>query len=232
MKWISPLISEARNKIGGLVYSKNPYGQYVRNKTIPHQPRTATQQANRAQVSEISPLWRILTPAQRLGWNNYALRVRYRDSLGQSLHLSGFQHFTRANLNLTNLGRPHTYDAPPHGNLANPATFTLDPITHDSFGDLVLIVRALHFIDIVTTSGVFHASEWQSAGTRFFSRQVYRLLRPPYLKGSSTVDLSYNYQSGIGDPPVGSQISVRFIPIDYNTGEPGPPTEARNTVVS
>lgn len=232
MKYVSPLISAARNKIGGLVYAANPYGEYVRAKTIPAQPRTASQQANRAGVTAISPRWRTLTPSQRQGWNAYALRVRYRDSLGQALHLSGFQHFCRSNLNLLHLRNGSVDDAPPNPSLYPAAPFAVEPITHDSSGYLVLIVRATLFDYINQTPGVFSASMWQTAGTRFFPRQVYRLLHPPYMQGLLTVDLSYNYQYGIGDPPIGSQISVRFQPIDYHTGEPGPPSYGRNFVVS
>jgi hypothetical protein len=41
------IISEARGKLGGLVASKNTYGNYMRNKVTPANPQTTEQVAAR-----------------------------------------------------------------------------------------------------------------------------------------------------------------------------------------
>jgi hypothetical protein len=99
MKWISPLFSDARNKLGGTIYARNRAGVYQRARVTPSNPQTAFQQANREMFSTIVQAWRALTGGQRLAWNNAAEGVTLTDSLGQTSMPSGFQLFTSRNRN-------------------------------------------------------------------------------------------------------------------------------------
>jgi hypothetical protein len=104
MKWISPIFSDARNKLGGNVFARNRAGVYARAKVDPSNPKTAFQQANRATFATIVSTWKTLTPAQRLAWNNVAESNTLTDSLGQTSRPSGFQLFTSRNRNLSLFG--------------------------------------------------------------------------------------------------------------------------------
>ena len=99
MKYISPLFSDARNKLGGTVFARNRAGTYARAKVDPVQPRTVSQQANRAAFTAVTSMWPHLTAAQRTAWNALAETATIVDSLGQHSMPSGFQIFTQCGRN-------------------------------------------------------------------------------------------------------------------------------------
>jgi hypothetical protein len=58
MRYLSPLLSDARGKLGNTVFSRNPSGLYSRANTPPAQPRTVSQQTGRANFGTIAEAWR------------------------------------------------------------------------------------------------------------------------------------------------------------------------------
>lgn len=63
------MMTDARGKLGGQVFSKNRSGAYVRTKVTPVNPRTTAQQANRSLLGSLSAGWSLLTESQRNAWN-------------------------------------------------------------------------------------------------------------------------------------------------------------------
>lgn len=91
-------ITEMRGSIAGNTFARNRYGAYVRARTKPINPDTTLQQAVRASVSALSTRWAdTLTAAQRTAWNLYAASVNMKNKLGETIHLSGFNHYIRSN---------------------------------------------------------------------------------------------------------------------------------------
>jgi hypothetical protein len=85
-------------KQGGMVWSHNRGGPYVRTRAIPTNPGTARQVAVRNAVRSIAIAWdTILTQAQRDAWNVYATNVSWTNRLGESTSLTGLNHFIRTN---------------------------------------------------------------------------------------------------------------------------------------
>lgn len=83
---------------GGTTASRNKFGQYFRQKSQPVNPNTARQQAVRNVFSDLAFNWaNILTQTQRDAWNLYGLSVVFKDSLGQDIFLTGFNHYLRSN---------------------------------------------------------------------------------------------------------------------------------------
>lgn len=82
----------------GITSSRNRFGQYVRTRAIPVQPRTPKQTQNRAQLTTASNAWRQLTDPQRTAWNDYAAQIGRSDSLGSSYFPTGAALFTGANI--------------------------------------------------------------------------------------------------------------------------------------
>ncbi len=92
-------ITEMRGSIAGNVYSRNRYGAYVRARTVPVNPNTARQQAVKAAVATLTDRWaNILTAVQRTAWNLYASSVGMQNKLGETIFLSGFNHYIRSNV--------------------------------------------------------------------------------------------------------------------------------------
>lgn len=93
------LITEARGSMAGNVYSRNRYGAYIRARTKPINPNTARQVATRAALAFLTDRWsQTLTAGQRTAWNLYGANVVMTNKLGESINLSGFNHYLRSNV--------------------------------------------------------------------------------------------------------------------------------------
>ncbi len=91
-------ITQMSGSIGGTVFARNRYGNYARSRTKPINPNTALQVAVRAALSELTVRWSTtLTAAQRTAWNLYASSVAMLNRLGETVFLSGFNHYIRSN---------------------------------------------------------------------------------------------------------------------------------------
>jgi len=99
MKFTSPVYSAASGSIAGITYSRNRFGLYTRQRSVPVQPNTELQQSMREYMRTLVNAWtNTLTSAQRAAWALYASNVAMIDSLGQTEYLSGQNQFIRSNL--------------------------------------------------------------------------------------------------------------------------------------
>ncbi|MBA7634544.1 hypothetical protein ES703_42130 [subsurface metagenome] len=86
--------------IGGTTFARNKYGAYARPRTKPVNPNTQGQQKARNSLSYLSEYWKeSLSIAQRAAWNLYGSNVAMKNVLGETINLSGFNHFIRSNTN-------------------------------------------------------------------------------------------------------------------------------------
>lgn len=89
-------IARGSGSIGGITWSHNRFGPYIRNKSIPVNPNTSRQQAARAYFAAAAEFWSgTLTPTQRLAWDQYAAAIPWTDVLGVSIYLTGYNMFLR-----------------------------------------------------------------------------------------------------------------------------------------
>lgn len=218
MKWVSPLFSDARNKIGGTIYARNRAGVYQRARVTPSNPQTAFQQANRAMFSTIVTTWRTLTQAQRLGWNNAAEGSTLTDSLGQTSRPSGFQLYTSCNRNLLLMGRALLADAPPKGTAQLTTGASAGPFTQ-SRGSMDLMQ-----FDVSPTAEtgnftvIFGATAQLSPGITFVARHLYRTLAVDNYD-SNEWDWSSEWGVLFPEAPVtGNQIGSYMRIIETTTG--------------
>src|SRR5688572_29912338 len=59
------IVTNARGKVGGGVFTKSRSGDVLRRRVVPSNPQTGPQTAVRSYLSDISAEWRQLTQAQR-----------------------------------------------------------------------------------------------------------------------------------------------------------------------
>jgi len=100
-------VVQMSGSLAGNTYARNRYGNYVRARTKPTNPNTAAQVAIRASLSELTERWAsTVTAVQRTAWNLYGSSVAMTNRLGETVHLSGFNHYIRSNVirNRTGLG--------------------------------------------------------------------------------------------------------------------------------
>jgi len=95
----SGIVAAISGKVGGSVYSRNRYGAYVRNWAKPVNPNSSAQQKVRADMGALVSDWfNELTVAQRASWAVYAAAVNFVNRLGETITLTGFNHYIRSNI--------------------------------------------------------------------------------------------------------------------------------------
>lgn len=114
-------VIQMTGSIAGDTFARNRFGNYVRARTKPTNPKTDRQNDVRAAVAELSDRWaHTLTPDQRTSWNTYADRVNMLNRLSEVVHLSGYNHFIRSNACMARGGLtiaddgPTIFDLPAH----------------------------------------------------------------------------------------------------------------------
>lgn len=78
---------------GGFVASSTTTGQRIAARTMPRQPRSLSQTAQRNRIGSMAALWRQQTAAQQTAWGAQAQSTPWRDRLGQPITLSGYALF-------------------------------------------------------------------------------------------------------------------------------------------
>jgi hypothetical protein len=94
-------VIQMSGRIAGNVFARNRYGNYVRAGTVPKNAKTPFQVTVRAVMSYLAAKWgAVLTPAERTAWDLYGSSVPMLNRLGESIFLSGMNHYVRSNASL------------------------------------------------------------------------------------------------------------------------------------
>jgi len=109
-----PIVSEARNKQGSVVFSRGPYGAYTRAWVDPDQTETAARKTCKDRMAAASYAWNnSLSASQRLAWEAYATALAYTDVFANLAAHPGRTVFIQQFLYLDNLGLA-TLTTPPN----------------------------------------------------------------------------------------------------------------------
>lgn len=123
---------------GGTVWSRNRYGAYIRNRSVPVNPNTDRQVAVRNAVRALTIAWQnALSQAQRDAWNVYAGNVTWKNKLGQDVNLTGLNHYVRSNAPRVQNGIARVDAAPVIFNLAT-AELDLSATASEATQDLTI----------------------------------------------------------------------------------------------
>ena len=111
---VSAPVAGIRGTVGGMIYSANKSGAYVRRWTGPINPRSGPQSIQRGNVGGMAAAWRALTSGQRADWDTYAGEPEQEltNPLGESYYASGWNWYVSCNTNLARVGRAPIEDAP------------------------------------------------------------------------------------------------------------------------
>jgi len=106
-------VADIRGSMGGVTFSKNRFGNYMRNRITPVDPKTARQTAMRTIVGASAARWHgTLTQAQRDAWDVFAASIVMQNMLGAAIKLTGFNHYVRSRSFLRQHGIPAVDDGP------------------------------------------------------------------------------------------------------------------------
>jgi hypothetical protein len=99
--------------IAGNTFARNRYGNYMRARTKPINPNSSRQQVIRSALAALTTKWsQVLTAAQRESWKLYGESVSMLNRLGESIFLTGFNHFLRSNIPLAQAGEANVLPGP------------------------------------------------------------------------------------------------------------------------
>lgn len=91
-------IVQMSGSIAGNVFARNRFGNYTRARTKPVNPNSDRQRNARTIISFFSEYWHEdLTQIQRDLWGVYAAAIAMKNKLGETVYLTGFNHFIRCN---------------------------------------------------------------------------------------------------------------------------------------
>ena len=91
-------IIQMSGSVAGNTHARNRSGNYMRARTKPVNPNTNRQIQIRSCVAYLAEYWNeSLSAAQRAAWNLYGASVAMKNKLGETIYLTGFNHFIRSN---------------------------------------------------------------------------------------------------------------------------------------
>lgn len=199
MKYLGPPQSGSAR---GDTASRNRFGQYLRNRASPVQPRTPAQLNQRARMATNAAGWRGLTDAQRAGWASLGATITRNDALGQAYTMNGFMAYCSINNNNLVAGDAIVDDAP---TIVTPPDLLTATLT------LTSAAMSLAYTATPLASGVrlfVYASPQVSAGINF--QGDYRLLQVSAAAAASPMNLLAAYTAKWGVPVTGNRIFLKL----------------------
>jgi hypothetical protein len=224
MKYLSPLISDARKKLGSTIYARNRAGLTARAYVKPAQPRTPEQVSQRTNFASFATQWGTITQADRVSWNSLASTVLFTDTLGHRYHPTGYNLFIGCNRNLSYIGAaqlntaPSTWVLPP---APPPATCTLH-VAAGTVGLFTLTVTGLP--DGFPADTVFKLTEPLAQTINFVRGSRFRRLLTAPTPFPGGVDLTDAYNTQFSAPVAMQRVFVALRTIDIASGFSSPVT--------
>ena len=212
------MMTDARGKLGGHVFTKAKSGATIRTKVTPLNPKTSAQSEARSALGANSQAWRMLTETQRLAWNSAAQEVSKTNAFGDTYFPSGKNYFTAVNNNIRNVGG---------GVLVEPPALVTMPGLTSVEVDLDLVAEQLDIAPnlIGDDAGIVlvcNATSGQSSGRYNFSGK-YRKFNAYSAAGLPQNTKIYDdYVSKFGVPSAGQKVSFEFYLVNPDTGQVSP----------
>lgn len=220
------IAADARGSTGGVVFSRNRNGAYVRQKVSPVQPRTYAQTQLRTILSGLAKAWRALTDGQRTTWAVLGASCTRTDALGQAYNLTGLQAFVMQNVQRQIQGDAVQDTANP---LSDAAILGAPITTADKSANSVEISPLI--LHAPTTPGrvVVFATAPMSPGKTYISNSKYRQVGIFATDTAGPWDISDNYNAlygNVANYAVGQKIGIKVLVYDSNDN---PRTDIRAT---
>lgn len=200
------MMTDARGKLGGQVFSKNKGGSYVRTKVTPTNPSTTAQATARALFSTISQGWSALTAAQRAAWNAAVPDWATTDIFGDLKNPTGKELYQRLNNQAQSAGLAAVTDVP--AKLALPDDIVTAVAINITAGTITL-TGANTDADVQV---MLDATAVLSAGTKFVKnrlRNIYNEAGDSYV--AATAYAAYTAKFGVPSAGDNIYIGVKYV---------------------
>lgn len=216
----SALLSELSGTAGSTTASHNRAGPYLRTRTIPTNPNTASQRNSRNSFASAARAWQGLSAGQRTAWAASASLLILVDALGKNYVPSGFQYFMSVNRNtFVYSGSTATILTPPAS--AIPAALLTLVAAADS-GTAVHTLTYTATPLAALTKLVIEATPQMSKGISFIKHGLYRQILVSAAAAASPANIAASYLAKFGALISGKQIAyrVRVVTSDGNVSAP------------
>lgn len=217
------MMTDARGKLGGQVFSKNRAGAYVRTKVTPVNPRTAAQQLSRFILGSLSASWSGLTEQQRRAWNAAVDDWQRTDIFGDLRKPTGKNLFTSLNKELIQSSQSQILLPPDKVVIPDVGIDSADLFIGDNQLDLDIAGNATGFKVQVS------ATPQMTAGTSFIDDKL-RVISYQTGGNNAQYSISSVYADRFGTPELGANIWVQIKLIAPN-GQASVPVRAKVNVV-
>lgn len=212
----SPLISEARGAVGDIVFSRNTYGAYVRDRVTPANPDSIQQQLFRGRFATVVAAWSSLSDNQRKEWRGVAPHWSRKNIFGDHSQLSGYGLFMRLNLNVYNLTLA-TLTHPPEP--VPPDPISISSLVLDNGANSYVITLASAVAD--NTRVQLRASSSLNLGVNFVKSE-YRYIAVIQNTDTYSFKNKYAYVFG-GSAITGKRVFIAANSVNIATGITLPP---------
>lgn len=219
-----------RGKTGGVVGSAGRAGIQLRANTTRRQPRSLSQQANRAAVGSLAQLWRSLTPAQQTGWNALADQVTTAAPAGKPAGASGFNLFVGNNTRLLALVGSALIEAPPQAPAFAPVLGFAAQANYDTPElprNLIGFTLQLTTAEIATSALVLRASPALSPGRNNIRPSELRILTTYAECPNTAWNLFDEWIAVYGAPLFAGTVTFAAQLLDLNSGFASPQIRAQ-----
>lgn len=208
------VVTDARGKLGGHVFTKTRNGNTLRTKVTPANPRTTDQQLVRSRLGALSSGWSQLTEAQRLSWQNAVAAWQSTNIFGDIVNPSGKNLYVKLNINLVNVGEPQIQVAPLPAEM--PVLDVTVSNTSATGPEIDVTGGGIDFI------GVLRATSPQNQGL-FNPSGRFRQISNQIDTNSAATAIFGAYDAKFGTIAVGRKVFLEVVPIHLATGTPGVP---------
>lgn len=222
------IITNLKGSIAHNTYQQGRYGAIVRKKGKAINRNTSAQATVRAFFSTLTKGWKSLTDAQRAGWRTASVSFPKKDSLAQTIFLTGAQLYISANRYLQAISATTIS--------AFPGLSTLTPVlTASVIADVSLATQVLTYTPAVPAvdTWILQATRPLSAG-KFSSSQDYKQITVINTADASPLAITAAYEAvfGAGWKVVGQKIFYRLIPVVKLSGQPATTFRFNTTVIA
>lgn len=216
------MMTDARGKLGGQVFSKNRSGAYIRTKVTPSNPQTQAQAQVRSNLATLSTGWNSLTASQIAQWNGSVDDWASTDVFGDIKKPTGKNLYVKLNVNLLNSEQPTV--ANPPAKLELPALVGVD----------VDVTKATNKLEIdglpAFADGVYQVEACApvSIGVNFVKNK-FRVISYETQATAGVVDVSTAYNAKFGSVAAAENIFFRIRAIGEN-GQAGVPLVVKASI--
>jgi len=221
------LAGQLSGRVGGVIFSRNRGGDYVRNGPCPVNPSTTYQVLVRNALATASTRWNDVAFTYRPAWEAWAKTNPIQNRLGETIRLQGNAAFVALNSRLVQTGAA-VVDTPPI--VSSPAGLLTATGSFD--------IGAGSFQVAYTTTPLAAGMKLWVRGCLFTSPAIMFVknrLRHFYTSAAaaaSPADLQATFTTWFGAPTVGQTVIFRAAVLDSANGQLSRELECRGLVVS